>query len=331
MATTRALAFEPDLDSAVGAAFGTTQLSLVHSDPLVDAFHRQLPLPEACCPVLAAALRHTLAAPGSLIRMRVAFPMAQAFGVPARAALHAATAIEYFHTASLLLDDLPCMDDASERRGAPCVHRVYGDHEAILAALALINRAYALAWKAMAEAEPESAATSADYLEQMLGLSGVLSGQSRDLNPSPYPGMGQATQVARQKTVALIRLALVWPARMGGASQDVLTRLERLAQAWGLAYQAADDLKDLLQSDEASGKTAARDALLHRPNLAIELGIGPAFARLERLLAHGDKVFAHLCRHIPELAFLEQLRSGFHHEYSVLRGLCGRTEAEPLA
>src|SRR5919206_280955 len=52
--------------------------------------------------------------------------------------------VEMVHACSLVLDDLPAMDDAALRRGRPTVHRVFGESVALLAALALLNRAYAL-------------------------------------------------------------------------------------------------------------------------------------------------------------------------------------------
>ena len=54
----------------------------------------------------------------------------------------AALAIEYFHTASLIADDLPCMDDDDTRRNRPSVHKVYGEATALLASYALIAAGY---------------------------------------------------------------------------------------------------------------------------------------------------------------------------------------------
>jgi len=307
-------------------------LNLVHADPIVAAFRHSLPFPPESCPVLADALRHVLAAPGSLIRMRVAYPLAESFGMESHQALHAATALEYFHTASLVLDDLPCMDDAAERRGEPCVHRVYGEHEAILVALALINRAYALTWGVLAECEGAVTLRGMAYLEQLLGLSGLLSGQSRDLNyASQAPSAANATLVAKGKTVSLIRLSLVWPALLAGAGARELQLLERVALYWGLAYQAADDLKDVLANSASSGKTAARDALLHRPNMALVLGSEKAFACLERLLSIGDGFFSALLRLRPGLQFLEELRTGLDAQVRDLNCGTGQIAEGPCA
>jgi geranylgeranyl diphosphate synthase type II len=51
----------------------------------------------------------------------------------------AALAVEFFHTASLIVDDLPSMDNDDERRDKPSLHKVYGEAIAILASYALMT------------------------------------------------------------------------------------------------------------------------------------------------------------------------------------------------
>src|ERR1035441_3461153 len=147
--------------------------------------------------------------------------------------------LEYFHTASLLFDDLPCMDDAQERRGVPCAHVVFGQAGAILAALALINRAYALTWSAVARTPQRQQPQALAYLERRLGVGGLLNGQSLDLHYFGLPHTRQMTdRIAQGKTVSLIRLTLVLPAMLGQASSRDIHLLERIALCWGLARSA---------------------------------------------------------------------------------------------
>ena len=120
------------------------------ANEMEGSFQRGLPLPSDLEPGFGAALRHLLRHPGSMVRPRLVSQVAAAFGVQGGPATDLAVAHEYFHTASLVFDDLPCMDNATSRRGAPCVHVPFGEPAAILAALGLINRAYALCWKALA-------------------------------------------------------------------------------------------------------------------------------------------------------------------------------------
>ena len=72
------------------------------------------------------------------------------------------------------------------------------------------------------------------------------------------------------------------PAALAGAGVETEETLDRLASAWGQAYQALDDFRDLFAADRESGKTAGRDAPLGRPNLVRSLGPEVAHAALAR-------------------------------------------------
>jgi geranylgeranyl pyrophosphate synthase len=290
---------------------------------LASVFGSSLPLPPALDSDLDGALRHILSNPGNLIRLKLVFRTAMAYGLSVDRAQDLAVALEYFHTASLVFDDLPCMDDASVRRGAPCVHRVYGQADAILAALALINRAYALTWCSIAGCAVPIQLRALDFIEKCLGVHGLLNGQSRDLNFRDLPHTVETTErIAREKTVPLIRLTLVLPAMLGGASDRDLQQLERISLFWGLGYQMVDDLKDMLQNAAQSGKTPARDALLEHPNVAVILGIRPAVRRLTRLIDLGDRVLRHLVVCQPGLQFLGNLRDELQQELARVTRNC---------
>lgn len=223
------------------------------------------------------ALNHVLRSPGSLIRPEIVWEVALGYGLSDTHATDLAIGLEYFHSASLLFDDLPTMDDAVERRGTPCVHLEFGDAGAILTALALVNRAYALTWRAVSASLPERQSRALAYVERHLGVHGLLNGQSMDLHYAELLHNRQTTeQIALGNTVAMIQLTLVLPAILGGASRAELQILERIALYWGPSYQIVDDLKDVLQSSAETGKTVSRDLLLDRPNIALAIGIGDA-------------------------------------------------------
>jgi geranylgeranyl pyrophosphate synthase len=292
-----------------------TPIQALNPAPIADAFRGFLPLPEALDPPFEEALRHVLDNPGSLVRPRMVVQAATAYGLSEIAARDLAIALEYFHTASLIFDDLPCMDDAEQRRGVPCVHFAFGEAGAILTALALINRAYALAWKAAAASPRERQAAALAYLEQCLGVDGLLNGQSLDLHYGTLPHNRETTEkIARGKTVSLIRLTLVLPAMLGGAAPREIQLLERIALYWGLAYQMVDDLKDLLESAAEAGKTVGRDLLLDRPNAASVMGISGATERLARFLNLGDRTLCALLKAKPEMEFLNSMRAALDLE-----------------
>lgn len=300
------------------------------SDGFPDAIRSAFPFPAAVDPNLEQALRHALEHPGSLIRPRLVMQIAAAYGLEAARAQDLAIALEYFHSASLLFDDLPCMDHAVERRGAPCAHLLFGEAGAMLAALALINRAYALTWRAVASFDSGKQAQALEFVENRLGVGGLLNGQSLDLQYASLPHTRETTErIARGKTVALIRLTLVLPAMLGDASRRELRLLERIALLWGLAYQALDDLKDLLQGEDETGKTAARDVLLDRPNTAAVLGVSRAIDRVEKLIRTGNAALRRLVAMRRSLAFLEALRDKLEEELArICEGACAAAPGE---
>ena len=98
-----------------------------------------------------------------------------------RGILDLACAVEMVHAASLILDDIPCMDDALMRRGRPTVHREFGENVAILAAVALLSRAYEVI--ALAPDLPSQHKTDAiAELSAAVGLQGLVQGQFQDLH-----------------------------------------------------------------------------------------------------------------------------------------------------
>jgi geranylgeranyl diphosphate synthase type II len=286
---------------------------------LREAFVRNLPVSSGTEEHLAGALQAALRNPGSMFRAELAFRIARSYGESRERAEELAIALEYFHTASLLFDDLPAMDNAAERRGAPCVHRLYGEGAAMLAALALINRAYALVWAAAAGLPAAQQQRALRYLEANLGLEGLLNGQSQDLHYAELPGSPSAPdRVAMGKTVSLIRLSLVLPALVSGAPAGEIRRLECLAVYWGLGYQTIDDLKDVMLPSSESGKTGDRDARLNRPNQALFCGVAEAFTRAQRLMGLASRVTGRLVRQRAALSFLSEAHAHFEQEMLAL-------------
>ena len=253
---------------------------------LLRAHRDLLPAGAGLEPAFAAVLADLAGHPGSFARGQLAWGLLRALGADATVARHVAVALEYLHGASLVFDDLPCMDDAEERRGRVCPHRAHGEAPAVLGALALITRAYELLWSALAELPPAPRRRGAALVAACLGPAGVLGGQARDLAfAAGGGGEDEVVAVALGKTVPLVRLALVLPALVGGAGDDALAALERLSRAWGLAYQALDDGKDRLMSQRETGKSTRRDDALGRPNLAAQAGWEGSLARLDQELA----------------------------------------------
>src|SRR5215218_5530123 len=90
------------------------------------------------------ALLYALFPGGKRLRPVLSLLASALVSVPRAEALNVACAVEFLHGSSLIIDDLPCMDDAGMRRNRRTLHLVFGEGTAMLAALALLNQSYAL-------------------------------------------------------------------------------------------------------------------------------------------------------------------------------------------
>ncbi len=260
-------------------------------------------------PKLAAALRDVLSRPGSLVRAVAAYLIGLAMGMNEEAARALGCGIEYLHTASLIFDDFPAMDDSQLRRGGLSLHVAHGEAVATLAALALINRGYSLLWQGIQQASPSKSMIAGSWIDSKLGINGLIGGQAWDLHGwDDQQSAAEVSEIAARKTGDLLRLTMVLPAIVGHGTRREIQLLDRLALLRGLAYQAADDLKDVYLTESISGKSAGRDQMLGRPNLVAAEGISAALDRCHRLIAMGDRVQKSLQRSNSRWDMLSMLR-----------------------
>jgi geranylgeranyl diphosphate synthase type II len=213
-----------------------------------------------CTADLNHAVEYAVFPGGKRLRPALALLGAEVAGCDVRHAVAAACAVEYLHTSSLIFDDLPAMDDAGMRRGRLAVHLRFGEDVALLAALTLLNRAYAIFG-----ATPRLIAEAA----MCIGERGMIGGQSVDLQSRMEweDGPGSALFASRnQKTTALMRLTLTAGALACGASGASVAALARCGYLLGDAYQICDDMLDRFSPLEVTGKTAGQDERHHRPS-----------------------------------------------------------------
>ena len=268
--------------------------------------------PVATDPRLRDTLVLAAGNPGKLVRARLVLVAAERHGLSGAAAERLACAVEYFHLASLLIDDLPCMDDAFTRRGRPCAHRIHGEAATILGALAFINRAYALAGFSFAAHPAETRIKAIACLDSCLGPAGLVGGQAADLGFADGDRSPRTVQsVAVRKTGSLFWLAVYFPALLASPSAAESRDLKALCVYWGLAYQAVDDLQDALSTAFETGKTTGRDRALTRPNLVHVIGASATRFRITRLLRQAGRVIARLDARSARWSYL----GGFHREF----------------
>lgn len=166
-----------------------------------------------------------------------------------------ALAVEYFHTASLIADDLPCMDNDDLRRSKPSLHKAFGEASAVLASYTLISLGYEKlsenAQKLTEQGVTEERAnkmcrTCLDVVTHCAGIFGATSGQFFDLYP-PDQSLKTIEKTIYQKTVTLFEIAFVCGWVFAGGDLSKTDELKQIAYYFGMAFQIADDYRDLVQ------------------------------------------------------------------------------------
>ncbi len=251
---------------------------------------------------LDIALRDGVLAPGKRLRPLVTLLVAEALGGPRGAALDAACALEMVHAASLILDDLPCMDDAELRRGRPTLHRAHGEDVAVLSAIAILSQAYGI----LARLEGADGAQRGEcvaVLADAVGTRGLVAGQFQDLRggrgPRPLSEIDRANGL---KTGSLFTAAVELGSVLSRAAPERRARLQGFAVELGLAFQLLDDLLDAGPSAVAIGKDIGKDAA--KSTIVSLIGAEQVARRIDR---HLEEARAHVIAALGPRSRLEAL------------------------
>lgn len=232
------------------------------------------------------ATAYALLGGGKRLRPMLALHAAAAVGAPLDAALPAAAAVEMIHAFSLVHDDLPALDNDDLRRGRPTVHKAYGEAMAILVGDGLMSMAFQLM------CEKHDAATAGRLCKELAeGSTAMIAGQVLDTLGGFEPGLTdrqKLEQVHHNKTGALIRASCRMGAIAGLASIRVgsdgpLEKITSYAEAIGLMFQIVDDLIDVQQSAEHTGKRTGKDESAGKLTYPGVLGIEASTREVDRL------------------------------------------------
>jgi geranylgeranyl diphosphate synthase, type II len=211
---------------------------------------------------LDAPIRRALASPGKRVRGILLVAVGEAFGCRAEKLASAAAAIEMIHASSLILDDLPSMDDALLRRGAPTLHREFGEDLAILTAVALLNHAYGVIAKTHADLSPRRWPMQqvVQRVVDAVGWNGTVAGEAVDLHSEGSKlDFDTLEFIHSRKTGALFVAAAAVGGMLANIHTAPLQRIEVFAKNLGLAFQITDDVLDVTSNPEVLGKDVGKD------------------------------------------------------------------------
>lgn len=246
---------------------------------------------------LRDACEYALLSGGKRLRPIIAMMVAEGLGNDLD--VHpAALAVEFMHTASLIADDLPCMDNDDERREKPSVHKAYGESVALLASYSLIFSAYEKIHEngeMMKNSRPPFSGFAGDVCSLAIkeaskaaGIEGATSGQFLDLYP-PNSNFETVKEVLYKKTVTLYEMSFVFGWIFGGGMMARLDEVKECAYHFGMAFQIADDLGDLAQDEKNQREM----------NAAKVLGGERAYSVFQNEMEHFERLLKELNLNTP--------------------------------
>jgi len=230
---------------------------------LIDDYLKTMAARTGAPAPLREPLQRALTSSGKRVRGVLLMAAGESAGAKAEKLVDAAAAMEMIHASSLILDDLPSMDDALLRRGASTLHREFGEDLAILAAVALLNHSYGLVAKNHAALAPRQwpMPQVIKRVVDAVGWDGTIAGEAVDLHSE-----GSALDfdtlefIHSRKTGALFVAAAAVGAMLANISPAALSRIEVFAKNLGLAFQITDDVLDVVGTPEVLGKDVGKDA-----------------------------------------------------------------------
>ena len=254
------------------------------------------------------AMRYATLGAGKRVRPVLTLAVAELLGAPTNDdVVDLACSVELVHACSLVLDDLPAMDDAALRRGRPTTHLAFGEDVALLAAFALLTRAFQLVADAGQRLGLSRYATEdlSHHLADAIGTRGLVGGQALDLAGQPAEiDLARLEYVHSHKTGALFVAAAELGAMAADARRKDLEAVGRYAKNLGLAFQIEDDLLDALGTPEETGKDVRKDA--GKTTFVTLLGVDGARALADELLAFAIDSVAPLGRRADPLRALAE-------------------------
>lgn len=209
---------------------------------------------------LFEAMEYSLSAGGKRLRPALCMSAAKSYGIGYEQSLPLALGLEMFHTASLIHDDLPCMDDDDMRRGRPSNHKVFGETMAVLAGDSLLLAAFEYPLAHLSGIEAAKVLSAMRIFAKATGPSGVCGGQVLDMDGSKKIEPEYVKSIALLKTAALIRASALCGAALGTCDDRHLACFSDYGWHLGMAFQIVDDILDVTGTAEQLGKSVGKDA-----------------------------------------------------------------------
>ena len=170
---------------------------------------------------------------------------------------------EFIHTSSLIIDDLPCMDNDDMRRGRESVHKRYGLLASKLVSTLLMSDAHTMLFKMYDNIDcddiDDRLLKVLDVVTSNIGIKGAAYGQYLDMLPKysnefvedvinteikEYTSENIIGKIIEKKTGVIFEIAFVSAYILGGGDLEDLERVKKVSYDFGMIFQIYDDYKD---------------------------------------------------------------------------------------
>lgn len=209
--------------------------------------------------LLKESILYSLNAGGKKIRSLLLLVILSTFNKDVKKGIEVASVIEMIHTASLICDDLPIMDNDDMRRGLPANHKVFGESVSILAGYALQFFVFGI----LADLEDvplQKKIKIISLLSETAGIQGMIGGQLLDIESEEKKiTLEELEHIHNNKTGELLRFSIESGAILADCTPQQVSILRNFAKHIGLAFQIKDDILDIEGCAEELGKTAGKD------------------------------------------------------------------------
>lgn len=233
---------------------------------------------------LHQAMHYAVMNGGKRLRPILVYAVGETFGASLEQLDATAAAIEFIHSASLVHDDLPAMDNDTLRRGKPTCHIAFDEATAILVGDALILHAFVV----ISNDHNLSLSVRAKLVATLAtasGSRGMCGGQDIDIMALQKPlSVAESEIMYKLKTGALLRASVALGAIAARViNKKTLMLLDKFADALGFAFQIQDDILDIESNAAKLGKNTQQDKTKGKVTYPELIGIENAKAQVKEL------------------------------------------------
>ena len=194
--------------------------------------------------------------------------------------------VEYIHTASLIVDDLPCMDNAKTRRNNQCIHLKYGEAQAQITSITLLSLATNALFKNILIMKENNLTDEKNLYElnnyimnefskmlyntshgQLMDLSLTDESTSTNLNDILKKKLENKNidivTIIKKKTGSFFEMSFILGWLIGKGDIHKIQKIKELSFNFSMIYQILDDIEDMEEDLILKKKKSQINYVLH--------------------------------------------------------------------